>query len=645
MPRLELALVQLPVPRATALAPTGNVAMAAADLVVAVHTHGLRPAVAATVLPAAVTDTCGDVLLADRVAASEPDLLGLSLYLWNVERSLHLAREVKKRSPRTRIVVGGPEVSADNPLVMAARGIDWAITGEAEATFPAFLAALVEGREPGRLPGVATAGTAGLGAFVPAAPSSFALASYSSPYIAGVLPVDPRCSTYVESMRGCASHCSFCFYPRASPAVRTLPAADTVALLRQLKDQGAKDVAFLDPTFNRRPDFEALLDGLVELNHDRQLTFFAEMRAEGVNAAHVRSLAAAGFARIELGLQSVSRLTRKTVRCGGTPARVTKVARMLQDAGVTAVVDVIVGLPGDTAVDVLAGVELLKRYGLGLSAQVFLLSVLPGTPLRAQAPALGLEFLASPPYQVTRTATLSESALREVWLAAEAALGRSLDESLRPMLVDEAASDTAPDVLHVDLDRVAQVEGAATRPAAAHLALWVEARDLWASRGRLVELLDARLRLEPYAVVDLILRPTTPFPLDLLDALDRVRARWCANGYAARRQGPGGQNGQFRVAVSVARAHGFGPDYLEALAERVPVYEDQTVNEAAAHAASLGEGRPVARVIGDVGSSDAGAWKQLAAAAPPEAVAFAERAPELRWMREVLGHEEHERRR
>ena len=35
------------------------------------------------------------------------DFVGFSLYLWNSERSLHLAREVKRRSPRTTVLIGG----------------------------------------------------------------------------------------------------------------------------------------------------------------------------------------------------------------------------------------------------------------------------------------------------------------------------------------------------------------------------------------------------------------------------------------------------------------------------------------------------------------------------------------------------------
>jgi len=77
--------------------------------------HGLEKRLQVEVIEPAATDVLGDTLLADRIARQEPDHVGFSLYLWNSERSLHLAREVKRRSPRTQVLIGGPEVGRTTP--------------------------------------------------------------------------------------------------------------------------------------------------------------------------------------------------------------------------------------------------------------------------------------------------------------------------------------------------------------------------------------------------------------------------------------------------------------------------------------------------------------------------------------------------
>lgn len=116
-----LRLVQLPVPPPAALAATGNVPLAAGCLAVAAQVHGLDSRLRIEVVEPSATDALGDALLADHVARGEPDYVGLSLYLWNSERSLHLAREIRKRSPRTAILIGGPEVSPTIPSSCGSR--------------------------------------------------------------------------------------------------------------------------------------------------------------------------------------------------------------------------------------------------------------------------------------------------------------------------------------------------------------------------------------------------------------------------------------------------------------------------------------------------------------------------------------------
>src|SRR3954452_17018723 len=166
----RLRLVQLPAPQPAALAATGNVPLAAGCLGVSAQVHGLgERGLAIEGVPPSVTDVYGDTLLADYIARDEPEFVGFSLYLWNVERSLHLAREVRRRSPRTKVLVGGPEVSSDNPFVLSQSGFDIAVTGEAEDTFGAVMDRLLDGRDVAGLPGVAVRqGLLGLGPFGPA---------------------------------------------------------------------------------------------------------------------------------------------------------------------------------------------------------------------------------------------------------------------------------------------------------------------------------------------------------------------------------------------------------------------------------------------------------------------------------------------
>jgi radical SAM superfamily enzyme YgiQ (UPF0313 family) len=600
-----LRLVQLPVPPPAALAATGNVPLAAGSLAGAALLHGVKANI--EVVAPHETDSLGDTQLADRVARDEPEFVGLSLYLWNTERSLHLAREVKRRSPRTRILVGGPEVSADNPFVLQQGGYDFAVTGEAEDTFGALMHALVEERDPRGLPGVAVRGPLGLSAFGPQPIANFELSKFPSPYLQNLLPVEAQRSTYVETVRGCRSHCTFCFYPRSSSVLRTLDVGASAALVKALKEKGAREVVFLDPTFNHRPQFEELLDALIEVNGDRQLTFFGEVRAEGLTPQLATKLKRAGFDRLEIGLQSVNRGTLKRVRRGGAPEKVAEAARMLHGEGVELLVDLIIGLPGDTPDDVLHGMDFLDANALADEAQVFPLSLLPGTAMRATAVEDGVVFDEAPPYRVQRTATFSPEDLRETLEKAEDRLRRRFDEWPRPHLVDGGIDGFAAQV-----------------PQGQHCAIWFEARDLFERRHSILNGIHARMKIDPYATLDVVLVPENPFPLDLLDAIRGAFAR-APQSYASRALAHRGEDLQRRIAVVLR--HDFDPDWQEAIRASAQVFREMSAEKA------LQSALP-ARIVGEVTPDQ---FEELAKRRDADETCFASAPLELRWQRDVLG--------
>ena len=632
----RLVLVQLPVPQPAALSSSGNVPLAAGALGVAARRSGLDTRLDIDVLPPDVTDRLGDVLLADLIVSKRPTFVGWSLYLWNSERSLHIASLVKARLPAVRIVVGGPEVASDNTWVIEHPAVDIAVGGEAEETFLALFDRLLDGVSIEHLPGVAVRTERGPGTLTEPAPPDFPLARFPSPYVEGVIPVDPARSTYVETVRGCRSHCTFCFYPRSSANLRSLPLEDVRTLVEGLARRGAREVVFLDPTFNHRPGFEELLETLKAANRDRALDFFGEVRAEGLTDAHARALHEAGFGRVEIGLQSVSDHTLKLTKRHGSAKLVAEAAERLKRNGVKLLVDLIVGLPGDTPEDVRAGFDFLQHRGLGDDAQVFLLSLLPGTSMRADAASLGIVFDPRPPYRVVATPTMDAATMAALLAEAEDLLGRRLDEAPRPHLSDPAR-DGPRDVVRIDLDVVDPdaAEALASVPMARHAALWISARDLWRRRTTIDRLIDARIAIDPCCTLDVVLVPGGPVPLDLAD---RVRARLDAAppNYLSRVLEHRGENAQRRLAFVLPEDPAFPNDLAVALMETATVWRTCSLESAAAHASALGDGIPGARINGPVDLLSP-AFRTLVREASPDAVAFADRDVEAHWTRDILG--------
>lgn len=386
-----MLLMQLPVIPPAAFAATGNTCLAPACLAAAAATDNIGRNCDIQIADPELVNMMGDTALVDWIGRQAPDVIGCSLYLWNTERSLRILRRVRALSPEVRIIVGGPDIEPDNTCLVQRGCFDIAVSGEGEGVLPAVLTDAFKIRNK-RL----GADMQGSGKFVCAADSGFPLDRYPSPYLAGLLSVIPGETTYVETARGCPSHCSYCFYSRGKASVRRLPLKDLEYLLSFLHERGATNVSLLDPAFNRRSDFTELLKVIARANRKRRMSFFAEINAEALPDDSIRMLARAGFTRIEVGLQSVNTSTLRRVGRGGNPDAIIRKAVLMKKSGIDPLVDLMVGLPGDTIEDVVQGVGMLQSHGLADAIQVLPLSVLPGTRMRRDAARHGLVYDLNP---------------------------------------------------------------------------------------------------------------------------------------------------------------------------------------------------------------------------------------------------------
>jgi len=424
---VKVLLLQLPIPPFGPETVRGNVPLAAAYL--KLYAQRVKNIAAEIeLLPSSLADGWGDAAILREITDRRPDVLGLSCYLWNVERSLFLAQQVKRRLPHVRVVVGGPEITPDNAWVLEHPAVDYAVMGEGEQTFAELLRYLTETSE-GKTSDPVIAGLwNGRNRAIPPPRRQLAhLNDVGRVYLEGVLDPAPYDSLFLETIRGCVFKCGFCFYPKSFDRLAYLDDDLAAANLALARRAGVSEVFLLDPTLNQRRDFTEFLKLLVAGNSDRSFTYSAELRAEGIRAEHARLMADAGFAEVELGLQSIDRTAQTLMhRTVNLPAFERGVRAMLE-AGIRARVDLIVGLPGDTADSVRRGLDYLANSRLYTEIQVFRLAVLPGTDFRRRHRELGLEFQPHPPYHVLRTPTLSSDEISDLMREAESLFDTEFD--------------------------------------------------------------------------------------------------------------------------------------------------------------------------------------------------------------------------
>ena len=109
-----ILLVQLPIPPPGPEPIRGNVPLAAAYLKLFARRRGLEDRFTIELLPPALCNTLGDQGLVEEILGRQPWMVGFTCYLWNIQRTLWIAEQLKRRQPQLQVLLGGPEITPDN---------------------------------------------------------------------------------------------------------------------------------------------------------------------------------------------------------------------------------------------------------------------------------------------------------------------------------------------------------------------------------------------------------------------------------------------------------------------------------------------------------------------------------------------------
>ncbi|MDB5309209.1 MAG: radical protein [Gemmataceae bacterium] len=476
-------LAQLPIPPLGPDPVRGNVPLAAAYLTLWAEKQHLTAHYDIQILPGRDANTLGDRALVAALVALDPWLVGFTCYVWNIERTLWVAAELKRLRPDVRVVLGGPEITPDNAWVLDTPDYDFAVIGEGEQTFAALLDALRRTAPVSRwsLPLVGGSGLDGIpGLYVPPASGPRYdparrpayrtplpdLNELGSPYTAGILDAAAERMLLLETTRGCVFKCKFCYYPKSYDKQYYLAPDQIRAALRHARERGVEEVFLLDPTLNQRRDFADFLRLLGEENPGRAFGYFGELRAEGVTAETARLLREANFTEVEVGLQSIDPDAMRLMDRKNNLRAFERGVRAMREEGIRVKVDLIVGLPGDTPGSVTRSFHYLRDGDLYSDVQVFNLAILPGTAFRHEAAELGLRFQPRPPYYLLETPTLKRTDLFELMHQAQDLFAVEFDAAPPPVLAFDSA-DGLERAWRVDLDAAETGDPPATRSAQA----------------------------------------------------------------------------------------------------------------------------------------------------------------------------------
>ncbi|MBN1848592.1 MAG: radical SAM protein [Deltaproteobacteria bacterium] len=453
-----------------------------------------------------------DAHLLDLIIRWAPDVVCATLYLWNIERTLHILHHLKTRIPHCLVVCGGPEVAPDHPFLFKRLIADIVVMGEGEAILSDILQALKEGYRTDythtawKVDGTYQWGknhtpVVGLKELLP------------PPEDPGWQPDSPQGMAYLETGRGCPMRCSYCRYSQMRRRPVFSEPAPILQSVKILRARGVEQIRFIDPTLNANPSFDILLKGLKALNSDHGVRFFAEVQADKLTTDQIIGLANAGFSELEAGVQSLNADVLGRIR---RPVRVELLEgniRFMTDQGIRVTIDLMYGLPGQGLDDVIHSLQWAERFK-NAHVQCMQTLLLPGTELRETKDQWGIESDDRPPYGVRSTNTMTHGDIRTIEDFINQSQG---SEGMARKFVGYRLLDLFEERVRVPIH--ARSKDKILPGRSSRRALIFQGSDLYSLRNGILDTLRQAMEEEPHILWQFVLMPEYEEPLDLLETM------------------------------------------------------------------------------------------------------------------------------
>ena len=362
------------------------------------------------------------------IMSEQADMVAFSCYIWNIEKTLSIASDIKKIVPDTRIALGGPEVSFnifelmhDNPA------IDFVIKGEGEQVFQLLTTTLVKHGGSNLLErSLAEIGNLYYrdGDDITSGPLSkhfVDLDGIPSPFEAGLVDLK-KPLVYYETSRGCPFSCAFCL-SSAEGRVRSFGMERIKSDLGLLMRHNIANIKLVDRTFNfdaqRANDIWEFI-----LEHNRGSHFHFEIAADLLTEDNLNLLKGVppNIFRFEIGVQSSSETTLLRVGRKSNLVRIFETVRRLRsETGIELHLDLIAGLSGEDFTGFLASLRTVANLDPHM-IQIEPLKVLKGSAMREIASRDDYHFSGFPPYTILRNPWLNFADISRI-----ETIGRLLD--------------------------------------------------------------------------------------------------------------------------------------------------------------------------------------------------------------------------
>ena len=309
---------------------------------------------------------------AERVIELNPDLVGLTAMTFTLVDVKLVVREIRKRSPKIKIIIGGPHTAIYPEECFDPKGLgaDYVVVGEGEITLNELASDIEIGKPKNRIYRQTN--------FIQNL-DELPFADYGAVDINDYYSVlaEETPSVTLFTSRGCPFSCAYCDRPALGKGFRPQTAKRVVDEMEHVQNIGAKEIFFYDDTFS--VSMKRVMEICTEYKkRNLKIKWDIRTRVNVVNEDLLLNMKEAGCERIHFGVESGNPRIVRVMNKGTSIKQVEDAFNLCKKYKIKTLAYFMLGNPGETFDDVKDTLEVSRRIKPDFM-QMTILSPFPAT--------------------------------------------------------------------------------------------------------------------------------------------------------------------------------------------------------------------------------------------------------------------------
>lgn len=331
--------------------------------------------------------------LTDDIVAAAPDIVGFSCYMWNIDDFLSISKHLENRLPRTRVVLGGPEIATEyvKQGYFDSQAVDFCISGEGELTFLNLLENIESGHPTlTNIDGLSHRLERTAPFITNSKRTPFkSLSEIPSPFLAHVVDEEVLArkdvEANIETQRGCNLRCSYCIYHKDMDRVTYSEVERVIDEVRFVTKRNVTKIRFVDANFSsNKRHAKSIMKRLIEERFETSLFFelipgFIDEELASL-LGEFTSLHPQNKITVGVGVQTINRDVLKRIRRPIRKEKFELTFKLFQKHNIYTKIDLIIGLPGETISSIEETLEYMVDQLRGSRAHLLCCHVMRGLP-------------------------------------------------------------------------------------------------------------------------------------------------------------------------------------------------------------------------------------------------------------------------